>query len=385
MGIKGLFKLISDNSPAAIKEKEMKSYFGQKVAVDASMSLYQFLIAVRAGPDDQQLTNEAGEVTSHIGGMFYRTIRLMDNGIKPVFVFDGKPPQLKMDTELVKRKERREKLEGELKEAVAAEATEDQHKLNRMLVKVTKEHNEDVKKLLRLMGVPVIEAPSEAEAQCAQMARDGLVFATATEDMDALTFGTTKLLRHFTAPASKKLPIVEIDLKIVLEDLNLTMEQFQSMCILCGCDYTTTVRGVGPVRALELIKKYGTIEEALQHLDKKKYPVPAEFLHAEALKLFVDPEVVKKEDMKEDMKLVWKDPDEEGLIEYLVNQKGFALERIKGGLERIKKARGKSSQKRMESFFGAATLIRKKPDPKLKGKGSKGKGSNKKPAFKKRK
>jgi len=95
MGIKGLMKFISDMSPDSIKNGEMKTYFGRKVAIDASMSLYQFLVAVRSGPDAQLLTNEAGEVTSHLQGLFHRTIRIMDNGLKPVYVFDGKAPEIK--------------------------------------------------------------------------------------------------------------------------------------------------------------------------------------------------------------------------------------------------------------------------------------------------
>lgn len=94
MGINGLTKLIAENAPGAIKSHEIKSYFGRKVAIDASMSIYQFMIAVRQA-DGQLLQNEDGETTSHLMGMFYRTVRMVDYGIKPVYVFDGKPPLLK--------------------------------------------------------------------------------------------------------------------------------------------------------------------------------------------------------------------------------------------------------------------------------------------------
>merc|ERR1712142_1401954 len=112
MGIHNLMKLMGDFAPTAIKECEIKNYFGRKVAIDASMSLYQFLIAVRA--DGNMLTDDDGETTSHLVGMFYRTIRMVENGIKPVYVFDGKPPELKSG-ELEKRKEARVKAEAELK------------------------------------------------------------------------------------------------------------------------------------------------------------------------------------------------------------------------------------------------------------------------------
>eukprot|EP00965_Chrysotila_dentata_P245711 6206727-Pleurochrysis_carterae.AAC.1 len=114
MGIHGLTKLIGDNAPEAMKtDGKIDNYFGRKIAIDASMAIYQFLIAVRQAGGEGQLTNEAGEVTSHLTGMFYRTIRMLEAGIKPVFVFDGKPPTLK-GGQLAKRKERQAAAEAEL-------------------------------------------------------------------------------------------------------------------------------------------------------------------------------------------------------------------------------------------------------------------------------
>ncbi|VDK69319.1 unnamed protein product [Cylicostephanus goldi] len=182
----------------------MKSYFGRKVAIDASMCLYQFLIAVRQ--DGSQLQSESGETTSHLMGMFYRTIRMIDNGVKPCYVFDGKPPDMKSG-ELEKRSEKRAEAEKALTEAKERGDTEAVDKFERRLVKVTKEQNEDVKKLLRLMGVPIVEARGEAEAQCAALVKAKKVYGTATEDMDALTFGSDVLLRHMTFAEAKKMPI----------------------------------------------------------------------------------------------------------------------------------------------------------------------------------
>ena len=196
MGIKGLMKLIADHAPAAIKEREITEYFGRKVAIDASMCLYQFLIAVRSGPEFQNLTNEAGEVTSHLQGMFYRTIRMLDAGIKPVFVFDGKPPTMKKSNELAKRAERREEAEVGLQSRRSCGRSgrdEPIHKASRSCH--ARAQLRKLVSLLRLMGVPVIEAPGEAEAQCAQLVKDDIVWATGTEDMDALTFGSKRLLQ----------------------------------------------------------------------------------------------------------------------------------------------------------------------------------------------
>ncbi|KJH53540.1 XPG protein [Dictyocaulus viviparus] len=294
MGIKDLSKVIADNAPNAIKLNDMKSYFGRKVAIDASMCLYQFLIAVRQ--DGSQLQSESGETTSHLMGMFYRTIRMIDNGVKPCYVFDGKPPDMKAG-ELEKRTERRAEAEKALNVAKEKGDSEAVDKFERRLVKVTKEQNEDVKILLRLMGVPVIEAPCEAEAQCAALVKANKVFASATEDMDALTFGSNVLLRHMTFSEAKKVPIKEICLSRVLTDFDMTMEQFIDLCILLGCDYCESIRGIGPKKAFELIKAYGDIESILENLDQKKFPPPSNWPYQRARELFLNPEIADCENI----------------------------------------------------------------------------------------
>ena len=187
------------------------------------MSLYQFLIAVRQS-DGQQMMSDSGKVTSHLLGFFYRTIRMVDYGIKPVYVFAGKPPDLKKDV-LAKRFGRREeaRAEEEEKKDIADSETLDQ--LARRQVRPTREHNAEVQRLLTLMGIPWVVSPSEAEAQCAELARAGKVYAAGSEDMDTLTFGSPILLKNLTASEQKKLPVTEVNLHKALEELNMPMSQ----------------------------------------------------------------------------------------------------------------------------------------------------------------
>ncbi|KAL3620721.1 Elongation of fatty acids protein 2 [Castilleja foliolosa] len=346
MGIKGLTKLLADNAPKAMKEQKFESYFGRKIAIDASMSIYQFLIVVgRVGTE--MLTNESGEVTSHLQGMFSRTIRLLEAGIKPVYVFDGKPPDMKKD-ELAKRYSKRADATEELNDAIETGNKEDIEKFSKRTVKVTRQHNEDCKKLLRLMGVPVIEAPSEAEAQCAALCKADKVYAVASEDMDSLTFGAPKFLRHLMDPSSKKIPVMEFEVAKVLEELNLTMDQFIDLCILSGCDYCESIRGIGGLTALKLIRQHGSIENILENISKERYQIRDDWPYQEARKLFKEPSVFTDDDQLE---LKWSPPDEEGLINFLVNENGFNSDRITKAIEKIKTAKNKSSQGRLESFF----------------------------------
>lgn len=364
MGIKGLMKLIQDEAPAAVKEGEMKNYFGRKIALDASMCLYQFLIAVRQ--DGSQLTNEAGEVTSHLNGLFYRTLRMVEAGLKPVYVFDGKPPTMKSH-ELVKRKEAREKAQEDLEEAKEAGTAVEVDKQERRLVKVTKEHVSDCKRLLELMGIPFVEAESEAEAQCAQMAGAGLVHCVATEDMDALTFKSKTLLRRLTMPEARKLPVQEISYDKMMKLLDLDHEQFIDLCILMGCDYVPSIKGIGPKKSFELIKKHKNIETILQNIDQKKYPPPENWLFKEARHLFAEPEVFQ--DIKP---LKWPGPNVEECVKFLHEEKGFNEERVRTALKRMDKAKGKTNQGRMDDFFKVSkitsTKTPKKADKRKAGK-----------------
>mmetsp|Transcript_36891 Transcript_36891/g.41201 ORF Transcript_36891/g.41201 Transcript_36891/m.41201 type:complete len:433 (-) Transcript_36891:869-2167(-) len=407
MGIKGLAKLLSDEAPDCIREVDFKSLHGRKVAIDASMAIYQFLIAVRSGGPNQQavmLTNSDGETTSHIQGLFNRTNRFLTEGMKPVFVFDGKAPSMKSG-ELAKRREKRKKAEEELKKAVDDENVEEMDKHSKRLARAGRKENEDCKRLLQLMGVPVIVAPMEAEAECAALCKAGLVYATGTEDMDALTFATPILIRKltFANQTAKGAKIQQMNYKKAIEGLNLTHEQFVDLCILLGCDYCDTIRGIGPKTALKLIRQHGSIEKIITSLkgavnkdgvqkyvvpknwipdddekdedattdeeggDAKKEkrleqgnekPVPAYVL---ARELFFNHEVTT------DVEIKFKAPQKEELTKFLVEEAGFNPERVKSSIEKLEKAHAanRKPQARMDSFFAvkanpAADAKRKK-------------------------
>jgi len=314
--------------------------------------------------------NEAGEVTSHLQGLFYRTVRMLEAGLKPIYVFDGKPPTMKR-AELAKRSDKRGDAEADLAAAKEAGDADAVAKFAKRTVKVTPTHNAECKRLLTLLGVPVVDAPSEAEAQCAEIVKAGAAYALATEDMDALTFGAPRVLRHLMAPAAQDVPVHEYAYEGVLAGLGLTPAQFVDVCILCGCDYCGTIRGVGPQRALDLIKKHGTIEAALATLDPAKYPVPDPFPYDDARRLFTHPEVTPVAALPP---FKWTPPDVDGAVDFLVREKGFNEDRVRKALARVAASGHKATQGRLETFFGPAKTVSsnvgaKRPAPGAKGKG----------------
>jgi flap endonuclease-1 len=287
MGIHKLMSLIQEKAPKSVKMIQMDLLSGKTVACDASMAIYQFLIATQTFskmgvPGLQELRDADGNLTGHLVGLFHRTIQFMEAGVKPIWIFDGKPPDLK-NKELDKRKEMKEKAEESKEKAIEEGDFEKAKQMAGRSIKITKEMMEDAKNLIRIMGCPVIEAPSEAEAQCAELCRLDLAFGVASEDMDSLTFGAKYLLRGFN---SKKEPITQIDLKAMLEGFEMTMDEFIDLCIMCGCDYTHSIGNIGPIKAFKLIKEEKNIEGILKVIEKanddpdkkQKYIIPENFL-----------------------------------------------------------------------------------------------------------
>lgn len=316
----------------------------------SSMSIYSFLIAVRS--EGQQLMNESGETTSHLMGMFYRTLRIVDNGLKPLYVFDGAPPKLKSG-ELAKRFARKTEATEAHEEAKETGTAEEVEKFSRRTVRVTREHNDECKRLLTLMGVPYIVAPTEAEAQCAVLARAGKVYAAASEDMDTLCFDSPILLRHLTFSEQRKEPILEIHLDRVLAGLAMDRKQFVDLCILLGCDYVDPIPKVGPSTALNLIREHGTLEKVVDFIKNdpkgKKFTLPDDWPFEDARDLFFSPDVHAADHPDCDFK--WNAPDVEGLVKFLVTEKGFNEDRIRAAATKLTKNLKTSQQARLEGFF----------------------------------
>ncbi|EGR32852.1 hypothetical protein IMG5_068750 [Ichthyophthirius multifiliis] len=330
MGIHKLMDLLREKAPKCIKTADLKFYGGRQVACDASMAMYQFLATTSSSSDFQiyNLTDKDGNKTAHLVGLFNRTVMLIDSGIKPAWIFDGKPPEFKSG-ELTKRQKAKANALEKQKAALDIGDMEEALKMEQRNLFITKDMKNDAIKMLQLLGVPVIQAPCEAEAQCAALTKAKKVFATVTEDMDALTFGTPTLLRGLN---SKKEPIIEIDYNLMLQELELTQEQFVDLCILCGCDYLVRIDGIGPITAYKLIKEHLTLENVIAYMEKandenskkQKFKIPSEYNYVGARDLFFNPVIEDPEKME----LKWTKPDIEGLKQFLVQEKGFNEDRV---------------------------------------------------------
>ncbi len=340
MGIKKLMDTIEEEAPDAIQKRRKKFYLGKKIAVDSSILLHQFLIQIRLQEDNRSrvLTNKNGKITSHIQGFLIRVANFAENGILPIFVFDGKPSEHK-SSEIRKRQnlkklaqEEINVLEQRLKDNSISKIEEldvlDRiTSLEKRTVSVSDEQTEDIKKLLGLLGIPYIQAPEEADSQCAYLIKNGLVDYVASEDMDFLTHGCHTLLRGFT---ELKDEITEINLEKVLDGFEMNMAQFIDFCILCGCDYCEKIPGVGPKTAMKHIKNYENIETVIKSNNFKVLP---DVDYDSVRKLFISPNIdeIRKEHIK-----LGKIKEKE-LLHYLVEENDFNIINVKSNIDKIKK------------------------------------------------
>ena len=230
MGIKNLLKFLY-NYPNIIKEKNRDELNGKKIAIDISILLYQSVISIRNSGHD--ITNRSGQVISHIVGLLNKTMILIDNNIIPIFVFDGRPPNIKKNILTI----RRELKNKAMIQYDKAENKIDQIKYFKRCVSITKEHMNDCRELLTLMGIPFIDAPQEADSELAYLCKNNLVYSVLTEDMDILTFGSPRIIKNIL---SFNKPLIEINLPDILTTLNVNYDEFVELCVFFGCDYCNT-------------------------------------------------------------------------------------------------------------------------------------------------
>jgi len=259
MGIRGLNTIIKKIAPDAVQIFDISKYRNCKVAIDCSILLYKFKYASRAE-------------NSHLIGLANRVKFYLMNGVLPVFVFDGVPPEAKKTT-LVKRHANKEKMYVRLEELRAKTPENEQEnkfiqeeieKLLSQLIVIKKIHIDASKELLQKAGIPYCTAPEDAEKYCAFLQKNGLVDYTVTDDTDATTFGCPYILK-----TSINKNIIEIDTNAILEKFEMSRDSFVDFCILSGCDYTNPIPQIGPVTSFNLIKKHGCIEEILKILPKE--------------------------------------------------------------------------------------------------------------------
>ncbi|MCQ2816497.1 MAG: hypothetical protein MJ252_04435 [archaeon] len=217
--------LLREKCPSCIRRVNLGQYIGQIFALDASMAMYQFLIStqqIKDGFNIGELADPEGNLTGHLIGLYQRTLRLMENGIKPVWVFDGKPPDAKL-TVLRGRKQRKEDAKKNEAEAKDEGDMQKALKFANQTIRITPVMTQDAKTMFQLLGIPIIEAPSEAEASCSILAKSKKCYAAATEDMDSLCFGCPILIRELS---NKEDEITEVNLEEALKGLKLTMDEF---------------------------------------------------------------------------------------------------------------------------------------------------------------
>ena len=280
MGIKGLTTLIKTSAPSAIQTQNLHHLTGKKVAIDASLFMYKMLINMR-NSNQSYLTSKNGKVVSHITGIFYKTANYLALNITPIYVFDGKPPSNKGDT----IKARQDRVATSKLAMEQATSEEDKNNLEKQTIRLTKEHVDDIKQLLELMGVSYVQAHGEAEAYASEMCRKGMVDYVVTEDMDTLAFGCPRMIRTCLDKSIKRKDIISIiDLDEVLQGFEITYDEFVDLCILCGCDYCENIPRVGNKTAYSLIKKHRSIESILPAV--KNIPDDYETKYKESRDLF---------------------------------------------------------------------------------------------------
>ena len=327
------------------KDVSFKELSGKKVVVDSFNILYQFLSSIRQ-KDGTPLMDSRGKVTSHLSGLFFRTAKMLEFDIKPIFVFDGKAPELKK-----KEKERRAELkEAAKKQYEIAKEREDMESMKKFAARTSVlsfEMINESKELLEAMGLPVIQAPSEGEAQAAHIVNRGDAFAEVSQDYDCLLYGVKRVVQNLTVSEKRKKPgtlsyvtVVPqiIELEENLKKLGINQEQLMILGILVGTDYNIGgIKGIGPKNALKLVKEYKNNYEKL--FEDAKW---SEYFDTEWKDIF---NVIKRMPVTDDYKIEFKAIDVDKIKEILVERHEFSEERIDSALAKLKQRVKEKEQK----------------------------------------
>jgi flap endonuclease-1 len=328
-------------SPESIQLSDLS---GQRVAVDAFLTAYQFITSLRArgeGKDGTYLRDSKGRPVSHLMGFLDRSAALIEAGIDPVFVFDGRPHELKFET-LAGRKERRVNAKEKWEAAIEAEDWKAADKLGAQVVSYTPEMVKETQKMLDLLGIAWIEAPMEAEGAASVWCRQGQVAGVASQDWDVLLYGSPVMVRNLTSHGTKKFGRVVTAERIILADLleehDITHEQLVDLGIMVGTDFHPGIRGIGPKTGLKLIKKHGTIEAVCEAKEKE---LPERL--SEIRELFLNHPI------SGDLPTSGM-ADEDGLRKFLIEERDFSDRRVDRALERMKGA-GRMRTKGQSTLF----------------------------------
>lgn len=327
---------------------------GKKIAIDAFNMLYQFLAIIR-GRDGKPLKDLEGKVTSHLSGLFYRTINIIEKDIKPIFVFDGPPNPLKME-EIHRRREIRQEATKKMKEAQDLGEEEEALKYAQASSKLTGDMIEESKKLIQALGIPVIQAKQDGEAQAAYLVQENKAWAVGSQDYDALLFGTQRMVRNLSQSRIKKVGSTNVKVNLewislpkLLTAHELTQSQLVDIGILVGVDFFPGIPGIGPKTAIDLVKKHQNLDTILDlELEIRKNKVNK----------FITPKIVSqirdiflRPSVYNDLPtLKWQKPNPNLIQEILCEQHNFNQERVITALDRIKKQTA-STQTTLGDFF----------------------------------
>jgi len=335
------------------KEIEVAELGGKIICVDAFNVLYQFLSTIRQ-PDGTPLMDDRKKITSHLSGLFYRNINLMNEGLKLIYVFDGKAPMLKAKTHKI-REGVRDATKEKYEEARQEEDVGLMRKYGSQLLRLDDEMIEESKELLEAMGIPVVQAPSEGEAEAAYLTKINQdIYASASQDYDSLLFGAKRLIRNLTLARRRKTysGFIEInpeliELEKVLNYLEINLEQLICLGILVGTDYNPKgVPGIGQKKALDIVKRFKQPIFIFQNVEEQIMSLPEEdrFDWKEIFEIF------KKHDVN-DAEFKFGNIEEEKIKEILVARHDFSEERVDKQLEKLRGVKEKQKQKGLDKWF----------------------------------